>query len=254
MTVVASELTAAQYARELAGPGVGVIVSEGQQTLASTLFGALPAAIPAQGNVTIAGVGYRAVTRRFSGFGAPIRVTVLSDVSAPGELGGNEPARGGDLHRRIPAACVRVLGAGIARAAGPDRTIPERRSPAGRRRLLVARPDRGPRRVRRARRRVQQHCPSSWRSRSRSSSRSERGCGSRCSGSGRRSRRTSTAERCSSWRCRPRSTAPRRRAGGSPRARPQISRCRSSVFRIAARLRARRARGGTGGAQVPRRR
>ncbi len=84
VTVVASELTAAQYARELAGPGVGVIVSEGHQALASTLSGALPAALPAQGDVTIAGVGYRAVTRRFPGFGATIRVTVLSDVSAPG--------------------------------------------------------------------------------------------------------------------------------------------------------------------------
>jgi HAMP domain-containing protein len=84
VTVVASELTAAQYARELAGPGVGVIVSAGDRTLASTLSGGVPAALPAEGDVTIAGVGYRVVTRRFAGFGPPIRVTVLSDVTAPG--------------------------------------------------------------------------------------------------------------------------------------------------------------------------
>jgi len=85
VTVVASELTGAQYARELAGPGVGVIVTEGRQTLASTLTAAGRTGLTVRGNVTIAGVAYRADTLRFSGFGAPVRVTVLSDVSEPGD-------------------------------------------------------------------------------------------------------------------------------------------------------------------------
>jgi diguanylate cyclase (GGDEF)-like protein len=86
--VVASELTATQYAHELAGPGVGIVVSQGRRTLASTLtVGGV--ALPAEGNVTIGGVGYRAVTRTFSGFGAPVRVTVLSDLAAPGDSVGS---------------------------------------------------------------------------------------------------------------------------------------------------------------------
>jgi diguanylate cyclase (GGDEF)-like protein len=86
--VVASELTAAQYTHELAGPGVGVVVSQGRRTLASTatLKGV---ALPAQGDVTIGGIGYRAVTRTFPGIGAPVRITVLSDLAAPGDSVGS---------------------------------------------------------------------------------------------------------------------------------------------------------------------
>jgi diguanylate cyclase (GGDEF)-like protein len=82
--VVASELTATQYAHELMGPGVGIVVSRGRRTLASTLV-VKGVALPAQGDVTIGGVSYRAVTRTFSGIGAPVRVTVLSDLAAPGD-------------------------------------------------------------------------------------------------------------------------------------------------------------------------
>jgi diguanylate cyclase (GGDEF)-like protein len=86
--VVASELTATQYTRELAGPGVGIVVSQGRRTLASTLT-VKGVALPAQGNVTIGGIGYRAVTRTFSGIGAPVRVTVLSDLAVPGDSVGS---------------------------------------------------------------------------------------------------------------------------------------------------------------------
>jgi len=86
--VVASELTATQYAHELAGPGVGIVVSQGRRTLASTLKLA-GIALPAEGNVTIGGVAYRSVERTFAGFGAPVRVTVLSAVAAPGDSVGS---------------------------------------------------------------------------------------------------------------------------------------------------------------------
>jgi HAMP domain-containing protein len=86
--VVASELTASQYAHELAGPGVGIVVSQGRRTLASTLT-VNGVALPAQEDVTIGGIGYRAVTRTFSGIGAPVRVTVLSDLAAPGDSVGS---------------------------------------------------------------------------------------------------------------------------------------------------------------------
>jgi diguanylate cyclase (GGDEF)-like protein len=84
LRVVASELTGAQYAQELAGPGIGVVVTQGGRTLASTLPGTVRVSLPATGDVTIGGVGYRAITRTFAGFSDPVQVAVLSDLSAPG--------------------------------------------------------------------------------------------------------------------------------------------------------------------------
>ncbi|HYB29260.1 MAG TPA: HAMP domain-containing protein [Solirubrobacteraceae bacterium] len=81
MTV--SELTASQYAHELAGPGVAVVVRAGNRLLASTLAGPVNAALPANGNITVGGTGYRTVGQAFRGFdGAPADVTVLSALSA----------------------------------------------------------------------------------------------------------------------------------------------------------------------------
>jgi diguanylate cyclase (GGDEF)-like protein len=82
--VTASELTGAQYAQELGGPGIGIVVKQGGRPLASTLPAAAHVALPAGGDVTVGGIGYRAVTRTFAGFGGPVRVTVLSDLTAPG--------------------------------------------------------------------------------------------------------------------------------------------------------------------------
>jgi diguanylate cyclase (GGDEF)-like protein len=84
-TVVASELTAAQYARELSAAGVRVVVAQGGRILSSTLPSEKGARVglPAHGNVTIAGTDYRTVTQTFPGFGgARVSVTVLSDTSA----------------------------------------------------------------------------------------------------------------------------------------------------------------------------
>ncbi len=84
ITVTASELTAAQYARSLASPGSAVVVRQGSATLASTLP---PAArdqtFPQRGSVTVEGQSYRAVTQGFRGFGpSSVDVTVLSSLSA----------------------------------------------------------------------------------------------------------------------------------------------------------------------------
>jgi diguanylate cyclase (GGDEF)-like protein len=82
VTVVASELTAAEYARELSGTGVRVVVAQAGHTLSSTLPTPAGAAVPKQGTATIAGTDYRARTQTFPGFGGPpVSVTVLSDVS-----------------------------------------------------------------------------------------------------------------------------------------------------------------------------
>ena len=91
MTVTVSELTASQYARELSAPGVAVVVRDGTNVLASTV--ALSSSTPPapDGNVTLRGKGYRAVSQTFTGFGgARVNVTVLSALSATASsLGGS---------------------------------------------------------------------------------------------------------------------------------------------------------------------
>jgi HAMP domain-containing protein len=82
-TVTASTLTASEYARDLAGSRMAVLVRQGGRTLGSTLPAVPRGLMPRQGTVTAAGVGYRAVTQTFAGFGAqPVHVTVLSNLSA----------------------------------------------------------------------------------------------------------------------------------------------------------------------------
>lgn len=83
LTVTVSELTASQYARQLAAPGVTVVVRQATRRLASTA--PLPASFtpPAKGNVSLHGAGYRAVGQELTGFGrTPVTVTVLSALSA----------------------------------------------------------------------------------------------------------------------------------------------------------------------------
>ncbi len=83
LTVAVSELTAAQYARELSAPGVGVVVREGPKVLRTTLAVRPDEPLPNAGNVTIDGRGYRAVAQSFPSFGdARVTVTVLSALSA----------------------------------------------------------------------------------------------------------------------------------------------------------------------------
>jgi diguanylate cyclase (GGDEF)-like protein len=85
MTVSVSELTAEQYVRDLAAPGVAVLVRQGSSTLASSLLRATSVPTSAlNGDVTVGGNKYRAVTQTVVGFGrSPIRVMVLSSLGAP---------------------------------------------------------------------------------------------------------------------------------------------------------------------------
>jgi diguanylate cyclase (GGDEF)-like protein len=82
ITVAVSAITASEYAHDLAGPGVAIVVGQGGRTIGSTLAAA-PRSFPKQGTLTVGGVGYRAVTQAFAGFGGhPVDITVLSNLSA----------------------------------------------------------------------------------------------------------------------------------------------------------------------------
>ncbi len=81
LSVTASELLASQYVRDLAASDVGVVVRQGSTTLGATV----PAAgvhLPRRGDVSVGGARYRAVTQTFPGFGTPVDVSILSDLSA----------------------------------------------------------------------------------------------------------------------------------------------------------------------------
>ncbi len=83
VTVRASEVTAAQYVRDLHAPGVQVVVRADGSTLGATLPGAASHSFPERGTVSIGGTDYRAITESFPGFGSsPVSITVLSDLSA----------------------------------------------------------------------------------------------------------------------------------------------------------------------------
>jgi diguanylate cyclase (GGDEF)-like protein len=82
VTITASTLTAGEFAGDLTSvPGVRVLIREGRRTLGAAPSGTT-GALASQGNVTVGGVDYRAVTQSFPGFGsARTRVTLLSDRS-----------------------------------------------------------------------------------------------------------------------------------------------------------------------------
>jgi HAMP domain-containing protein len=90
MTVTVSELSAPQYARDLAGPGVAVVVRERPKILGSSIASSNASGLAAGGNVTVRGTAYRAVGQSFPSFGgARVTVTVLSALSATAtSLGG----------------------------------------------------------------------------------------------------------------------------------------------------------------------
>jgi diguanylate cyclase (GGDEF)-like protein len=89
LTVTTSELTASEFAHDLASPQAGVVVSQDNHTLSSTLPIA-GQALPRRGTVKIAGTNYRTLTDSFSGFGSsPVKVTVLSDLAATATAAGS---------------------------------------------------------------------------------------------------------------------------------------------------------------------
>ncbi len=82
LAVTVSELTASEYANDLVGSGVAIVVHQGGRTLSSTLH-SVPRALPRSGTVTLHGTGYRAITLPFAGFGKLVTVTVLSSLAVP---------------------------------------------------------------------------------------------------------------------------------------------------------------------------
>jgi diguanylate cyclase (GGDEF)-like protein len=83
ITVVASELTANQYAHELASPGVGVLVRQGGRVLGASDPTLADSSLPTQGSASLQGKSYRAMTQRFLGFGrSRVEVTVFASPSS----------------------------------------------------------------------------------------------------------------------------------------------------------------------------
>ena len=81
--VTVSELTPAQYAHEIAAPGVGVVVRSGSRPLAEAGVGRVARSPPTSGSVSVRGTSYRAASQALRAFdGSPIVVTVLSSVAA----------------------------------------------------------------------------------------------------------------------------------------------------------------------------
>jgi diguanylate cyclase (GGDEF)-like protein len=83
--VTASELTAPQFARDLAGSGFDVVVSQGGRTIGTSLPAARGVALPSMGSIRLGNDTYETVTQSLGGFGsARVRVTVLSNQRASG--------------------------------------------------------------------------------------------------------------------------------------------------------------------------
>jgi diguanylate cyclase (GGDEF)-like protein len=85
-TVVASDLTAAELAHDLAGSGIQVVVRSGATTLASTLPAAGGHTLPrSRGALTIGHTAYQVVTETFSGFdSSQVAVSILANAQAAG--------------------------------------------------------------------------------------------------------------------------------------------------------------------------
>lgn len=83
ITVVVSELSAAQYVQEVASRGIAVLVRQDGNVLAESA--AIPGdlAVPLHGSVSLGNASYRAGTVALRGFGpSPVQLTVLASVSA----------------------------------------------------------------------------------------------------------------------------------------------------------------------------
>jgi diguanylate cyclase (GGDEF)-like protein len=89
-----SDLTAAQFAADLAGSGTEVVVRSDGSTIASTLPAASGMTLPDRGSVRIDSASYRIVTlRNFAGFGGTsVSVFVLSNLAVTGRSVGDDRA------------------------------------------------------------------------------------------------------------------------------------------------------------------
>jgi diguanylate cyclase (GGDEF)-like protein len=81
-----SQLSAAAFARQLAGSGIAVVVRQDGRTLGATLPAPGSIALPAaRGTVAVGSHRYLVITERFAGFaGRQVSVSVLSDLAATG--------------------------------------------------------------------------------------------------------------------------------------------------------------------------
>jgi diguanylate cyclase (GGDEF)-like protein len=85
LTVLASEITAGQYVRQLTIPGVGVVVRQDGRELAAAGPATHAGSIPVSGSASIGGTSYRALSQRLPGFSrSGVTVTALASVSATG--------------------------------------------------------------------------------------------------------------------------------------------------------------------------
>jgi diguanylate cyclase (GGDEF)-like protein len=83
ITVVASELTAGQYARDLGSHDVGVLVRQAGRVLGASAPALADSSLPTQGSTTVHGTSYRAASQPQPGFGPePIVVTVFASPSS----------------------------------------------------------------------------------------------------------------------------------------------------------------------------
>jgi diguanylate cyclase (GGDEF)-like protein len=81
-TVTLSELSAGQFASQLTGRSFGIVVREGNKTLATTVPTRRPLRWVGSGQVKLGAKTYQAVNLNFTGFSRnPVRVTVVSDGS-----------------------------------------------------------------------------------------------------------------------------------------------------------------------------
>jgi diguanylate cyclase (GGDEF)-like protein len=90
LRVVASEITAGQYARELSAQGVVVLVRQGPELLAAEGANVARQPVPPQGTVSLGGSTYRAVSQRVPGFGrSGVELTVLAALASSGSSTGS---------------------------------------------------------------------------------------------------------------------------------------------------------------------
>jgi diguanylate cyclase (GGDEF)-like protein len=85
--ITVSEITAPEYVRELAAPGVEIVVRQGPRTLGTSSPAAGRLALPTRGTVTLGGATYREVAIGLRGFGGRVRLSVLSTLAATSSAG-----------------------------------------------------------------------------------------------------------------------------------------------------------------------
>ena len=145
MTMTVSEVTAAQYARELAAPGVAIVVGEELRVLSSTVPVRHRFSQSTADDTPFGHTRYRAVRQVFGAFDrAPVTVTVFVRSVGDQRDGGGQSRRRRGAYSRVPGTRVRLLGARLARTARTFARLSPGGPASGQRRLVVADQGRGP--------------------------------------------------------------------------------------------------------------